>query len=160
MVRAMSTPKQRQLIGYLRKLLCLSEDVYHDILWTWGVDSSKELTAAQAETLLNQLKQQAIGCGKYSPKAKYKTQKWKYNNYSDRDAEMVTPAQMRMIEGLWFEVSYQTNDRDRETALNKLCERITGKARLVFITKNEASKMIKAINSMKLNKEEKKICSK
>lgn len=160
MVKAMSTPKQRQLIGYFRKLLCLSDDIYHDILWTWGVDSSKELTVVQAETLLNQLKQQAIGCGKYTPKAKYKTQKWKYNNYSDRDGEMASPAQLRMIEGLWFEVSYQTNDTDRETALNKLCERITGKARLVFITKNEVSKMIKAINSMKLNKEEKKICSK
>lgn len=160
MVKAMSTPKQRQLIGYLRKLLCLSEDVYHDILWTWGVDSSKELTAVQAETLLNQLKQQAIGCGKYTPKAKYKTQKWKYNNYSDRDAEMASPAQLRMIEGLWFEVSYQSNDTDREIALNKLCERITGKSRLVFITKLEVRKIVQAINAMKSKREDKELCNK
>ena len=154
----MSTAQQRQLIGYLRKVLCISEDTYREILWTWGVESSKELTAIQAETLLNQLKEQAIGCGRYQPKAKYKSQKWKYNNYSDRDESMASPAQLRMIEGIWLEVSYQTNDMDRETALNNLCERITGKARLVFITKSEVSKIVKAIKVMKFNKEEKAKC--
>ena len=59
-----------------------------------------------------------------------------------------------MIEGLWFEVSTQTNDTDRESALNKLCQRITGKARIVFLTKPEVSKLIKAMNTMKLNKKE------
>lgn len=149
-----STSKQRQMIGYFRKTLGLSDDLYHDILWTWGVDSSKDLTVSQAETLLKQLKEQAIAQGKYEPKARYKSQKWKYNNYSDRDDSMASPAQLRMIEGVWFEVSTQTNDTDRESALNKLCQRITGKARIVFLTKPEVSKLIKAINSMKLNKKE------
>ncbi len=160
MVKALSTAKQRQMIGYFRKLLCLSDDIYHDILWTWGVDTSKALTATQAEVLLNQLKQQAIGQGKYQPKAQYKSQKWKYNNYSDRDEDMASPAQLRMIEGLWFEVSFQTNDTDRETALNKLCQKITGKARLVFITKKEASKLLKALKTMKIKEEEKIKCNK
>ncbi len=154
MVNFKSTSKQRQMIGYFRKTLGLSDDLYHDILWTWGVDSSKDLTAAQAETLLKQLKEQAIGQGKYQPKARYKAQKWKYNNYSGRDDNMASPAQLRMIEGLWFEVSTQTNDTDRESALNKLCQRITGKARIVFLTKPEVSKLIKAMNTMKLNKKE------
>lgn len=149
-----STSKQRQMIGYLRKTLGLSDDLYHDILWTWGVDTSKDLTALQAETLINQLKEQAIGQGKYQPKAQYKTQKWKYNNYLDRDDNMASPAQLRLIERLWFEVSNQTTDTARENALNKLCERITGKARIVFLTKPEVSKLIKSINSMKLNKKE------
>lgn len=158
MVKSLSTPKQRQLIGYFRKLLCLSDDVYHDILWSWGVDTSKELTLAQAETLLNQLKSQAIGSGRYIPKARYKSQKWKYNNYSDRDENMASPAQLRMIEGLWFDVSYQKTDEERENALNKICERITGKARLMFITKNEVSKIVKVIKAMKAKKEEKEKC--
>lgn len=153
MANIMSTSKQRQTIGYLRKLLCISDDVYHEILWTWGVDSSKELTIAQAETLLNQLKKQAIETGKYQPKAQYKGQKWKYNNYSDREDSMASPAQLRMIEALWFEVSNQTNDEARESALNKFCEKITGKARLVFITKIEVRKLIKALNTMKLAKQ-------
>lgn len=149
-----STSKQRQIIGYFRKTLGISDDLYHDILWTWGVDTSKDLTAVQAETLIRQLKEQAIEQGKYQPKAQYKSQKWKYNNYIDRDDSMATPAQLRLIERLWFEVSNQTNDIDRESALNKLCQRITGKARLIFLTKQEVSKLVKAINSMKLNKKE------
>lgn len=158
MARNMSTPTQRKLIGYFRKLLCLSQDVYQEILWSWCVDSSKDLTAEQAETLINQLKQQAIGCGRYQPKAKYKSQRWKYNNYSDRDEAMASPAQLRMIEGLWFEVSSRTNDADREAALNKFCNRITGKARLIFITKSDVSKLVKAIKAMKFNIEEKAKC--
>lgn len=154
MVNFKSTSKQRQMIGYFRKILGLSEDLYHDILWTWGVDSSRDLTAAQAETLLKQLKEKAISQGKYQPKARYKAQKWKYNNYIERDENMASPAQLRMIEGLWFEVSTQTNDTDREHALNKLCQRITGKARIIFLTKPEVSKLIKALNSMKLSKKE------
>lgn len=154
MINIKSTPKQRQMIGYFRKTLGLSDDLYHDILWTWNVDSSKDLTAAQAETLIRQLKEQAISQGKYEPKARYKAQKWKYNNYIDRDANMASPSQLRLIERLWFEVSNQTTDIDRENALNKLCERITGKARIIFLTKTEVSKLIKAINSMKLNKKE------
>jgi len=86
-----STSKQRQMIGYFRKTLGLSDDLYHDILWTWGVDTSKDLTASQAETLIKQLKEQAIGQGKYQPKARYKSQKWKYNNYIDRDDNMASP---------------------------------------------------------------------
>lgn len=154
MVNFKSSSKQRQMIGYFRKVLGLSDDLYHDILWTWGVDTSKDLTASQAELLLKQLKEKAIGEGKYEPKARYKAQKWKYNNYIDRDEIMASPAQLRMIEGLWFEVSTQTNDTDREHALNKLCQRITGKARIIFLTKPEVSKLIKALNSMKLSKKE------
>lgn len=158
MAISMSNPMQRKLIGYFRKLLCLSEDVYHEILWTWGVDSSKELTFSQAELLIRQLKQQAVGCGRYQPKLKYKSQKWKYNNYSERDEIMASPAQLRMIEGLWFEVSYHSNDTDREAALNKLLERITGKSRLMFLTKSDVSKVVKALKVMKFNKEEKAKC--
>lgn len=154
MVNFKSTSKQRQMIGYFRKTLGISDDLYHEILWTWGVDSSKDLTAAQAEILLKQFKEQAIRQGKYQPKACYKAQKWKYNNYSGRDDSMASPAQLRMIEGLWFEVSTQTNDTDRENALNKLCQRITGKVRIIFLTKPEVSKLMKAMNTMKLNKKE------
>lgn len=152
----MSNAKQRQMIGYLRKLLGLSDDIYHDILWSWGVDTSKELSAEQAEVLINQFKEQAIGLGKYEPKAKYKSQRWKYNNYLAREDNMASPAQLRMIEALWFQVSNQTTDTERENALNKLSERVTGKSRLIFLTKKDVSKLIKALNVMKLNKEEKK----
>lgn len=156
MVRDLSTPKQRQLIGYFRKLLCLDADTYHDILWTWGVDSSKELTLQQAETLVNQLKKQAIASGKYTPKKQYAFQKYKYNNIGERDNKMATPLQLRKVEALWLRISNQANDIDRESALNKMCERITGKERLMFLTKQDISKLITALENMQ--KGQKKVC--
>lgn len=152
MSKVMSTSKQRQMIGYFRKLLYLSEDVYRDVLWSWGVESSKDLTINQAETLLHQLKNQAVALGRYKPKVKYKAQKWKYNNYSDRDENMASPAQLRMVESIWLEVSYQTNDKDREAALNTLCERVTGKSRLIFLTKKDIRNLITVIKAMREEK--------
>lgn len=156
MVKTLSTPKQRQLIGYFRKLLCLDADTYHDILWTWGVDTSKDLTLQQAETLINQLKKQAIALGKYAPKKQYSFQKYKYNNVAERDSKMATPLQLRKVEALWFRVSNQTNDIDRKNALNAMCERVTGKARLMFLTKTDISKLITALENMQ--KGQKKVC--
>ncbi len=154
----MSTPQQRKLIGYFRKLLKMPEDIYREILWTWHVESSKELTADEAETLLRQLKKNAIASGVYDSKKKYSFQKYRYNSLEGRDEKMATPLQLRKIEAMWLEVSRVSSDTARADALNSFAERITGKKRLVFLTKIDASKLINAMNKMKFNMEEKKIC--
>lgn len=154
----MSTPQQRKLIGYFRKLLKMPEDVYKEILWTWHVDSSKELTVDEAETLLRQLKKNAISSGVYEGKKKYSFQKYRYNSLEGRDDKMATPLQLRKIEAMWLEVSRVSGDTARAEALNSFAKRITGKERLVFLTKADASKLINAMNNMKFNMEDKKIC--
>ncbi len=154
----MSTPQQRKLIGYFRKLLKMPEDVYKEILWTWHVDSSRELTVNEAETLLCQLKKNAIAIGVYEGKKKYSFQKYRHNSLDGRDGKMATPAQLRKVEAMWFEVSRQPNDIARAEALHGFLKRITGKERLQFLTKTDISKLIKAMETMKFNMEDKKLC--
>lgn len=153
-----STPEQRKLIGYFRKLLKMPEDVYKEILWTWHVDSSKELTVDEAETLLRQLKKNAIAIGVYEGKKKYSFQKYRHSSLDGRDAKMATAAQLRMIEAMWFEVSRQSTDIARAEALHSFMKRITGKERLQFLTKVDVSKLVNAMKTMKFNMEDKKIC--
>ena len=150
----LSTPKQRQMIGYFRKLLCLDDETYYNILWSWGVESSKNLSAIEAETFINQLKKKAIGLGRYTPKSQYCFQKYKYSNLGERDSNMATASQLRKIEALWFDVSFQPDDISRKNALNTFCKRITGKERLVFLTKRDISKLIKVLENMR----EKQLC--
>lgn len=148
----MSTPHQRQLIGYMRKLLALTDEAYYAMIWnTWNVESSKDLNYAQAESFLSQLKRLASSQGKYTPKARYKSQKWKYNNFADRSSKMATPAQLRLVESLWFQVSRQTTDEARSNALNTFIKRLTGKERLAFLTKQDVTKLVNAMNNMKEN---------
>ena len=141
-----STPRQRQMIGYLRKLLKISNDTYYEIIYNgWGVESSKDLSFNAAESLITQFKRQATDAGLYKP-AK--------NNYLDRYRSlegrtgMATPAQLRKINIMWKFVSKQPTDELKEQALNSFIKRITGKERLIFLTQKDVSKVVKAIETM------------
>jgi len=147
-----STPKQRQFIGFLRKQLNIDTETYLDILQSYGVDSSKDLTRGQAEELLQSLKCKAAEIGAY--KSKTGSHYTKYNNMSGRYG-MWTPAQLRKIDAMWKNISNQPTDTAKEKALNSFIERITGKKRLSFLTQNEISKVIKAIQVMEQNQKEK-----
>ena len=140
-----STPRQRQMIGYLRKLLKISNDTYYEIIYNgWGVDSSKDLSFNAAESLIIQFKKQATDAGLYEPK----------NNFFDRYKSlegrtgMATPAQLRKINIMWKFVSKQPTDELKEQALNNFIYRITGKERLNFLTQRDVSKVVKAIETM------------
>ena len=140
-----STPRQRQMIGYLRKLLKISNDTYYEIIFNgWGVDSSKDLSYNAAESLIIQFKKQATDAGLYNPKKSY------FDRYKSLEGRtgMATPAQLRKINVLWKFVSKQPTDELKEQALNTFIKRITGKERLVFLTQKDVSKVIKAIESI------------
>ena len=136
---------QRQMIGYFRKLLKINEDIYYDILATYNVASSKDLTYSQAKELIENLKAKAVETGVYIPRTSiYKT---KYDNMSGR-LGMGTPKQLRKIDVMWKSVSNQQTNVNKEKALNKFLFKITGKERLQFLTQSEISKVIKALTMM------------
>lgn len=144
----MSTPRQRQQIGYMRKLLGLDDDTYRDMLNnTYGVHSSKELTKEQASEYLDRLRDIGKETGVFKPKLKYSFNKYKYNNLGD-DPYRATPAQLRKVEAMWYGISRQTTDEARAEALNKMIKKITGKQRMQFLTKTDVSKVIKAFRNM------------
>lgn len=137
----LSTSKQRQLIGFFRKSLKLDEDVYREMLSYYGVQSSKELFYPDAQELLNNLKDKAIGMGLYEPK------KLKYENMY-RGCGMATPKQLRYLEYLWSTVSNQPTLELKQKALNRFIRPITKKDHIKFLTQNDVSMVIKAIETM------------
>lgn len=153
----LSTKEQRKTIGYMRKLLGLDEDTYREMLSSYGVVSSKKLTHSDAKQLVNKLRDNAKEAGVFKPVKSYAFQKYKYNNHESRKG-MATPLQLRKIEAMWFKVSNANDDAEREKALNKFCERITGKCRLMFVTQKDISKLIKALETMIQNMEGESKC--
>lgn len=145
-----STPEQRRMIGYLRKILCIGADTYYEMIWnSYGVESSKDLNMNQAARLLTELKAKAIALGKWQPRSKYAFKKTKYNDLQDRDKYAPTPKQLRMIDAMWTDVSRQTNDIKRADAFNKFLQRITGKPGVRFLVKSDIQKVVKALEKMK-----------
>lgn len=137
----MSTSKQRQMIGFLRKSLNLEEETYREILTsTFAVNSSKDLSEKQAEILILQLRKTAEKIGIVKPR--------KYSDL-DRTGNMASPKQLRMIEAMWFDVSYQTSVTKRKRAFEHFILRITGKQKLQFLTVIDVRKIVKALQSMK-----------
>lgn len=144
---AFSTAKQRQKIGFFRNLLNLDYDVYLEILSDFGVTTSKNLSEDEAEKIIKQLKRNAISAGLYKPKNDYRFIKGKYEYLAGRKG-MASPKQLRMIEAMWFKVSFQNNDNDRKQALYKFIQKITGKQRMEFLTSVDVRKIVLAIRNM------------
>lgn len=141
----LSSAKQRQRLGFFRKLLNLSEELYRELLEQFGVDTSKNLTSQQIEELTARLAKNAQARGLYKPKASFV--KYKYNNLADREG-MATPAQLRKIDIMWRNVSRQTTDKDRAAALQVMIKKITGKDHISFLTSVDVRKLIKAFQNM------------
>ena len=144
----MSTKKQRQEIGYMRKILGLNEDTYREMLGDFGgAKSSKDLTESDAKIFLNSLRDKGKQIGVFKPVKQYIFQKYKYNDLGERDG-MASPSQLRKIEAMWYQVSHQTDDISRQKALNYFTKRLTGKENLKFLENKDAHILIKALDAM------------
>ncbi len=148
----MSTKKQRQEIGYMRKILGIDEDTYREMLNSFkGAKSSKDLTDTDAKIFLNSLRDKGKQIGVFKPVKQYIFQKYKYNDLGERDG-MASPAQLRKIEAMWYKVSHQTDDISRQKALNYFAKRLTGKENLKFLESKDAHILIKALDAMQKQK--------
>ena len=61
---------------------------------------------------------------------------------------MASPAQLRKIEAMWFDVSYAKDNEARKKGLNTLIKKVTGKDNIMFITHTDVSKVIEALKAM------------
>ncbi|MDD3236837.1 MAG: regulatory protein GemA [Candidatus Gastranaerophilales bacterium] len=146
----MSTSKQRQQIGHLRKLIGLDYDTYQEMLSIYGVESSKNLTDKNARSLIQDLKGNAIRMGVYIPTKQYAFQQFKYDNLGHREG-MATPKQLRMIEAMWKDVSKKETESERQSSLKVFIKRITNKEHFKFISQEDIQKLVKALKTMKGN---------
>lgn len=112
------------------------------MLMSFGVQTSKDLTYAEATIFIEILEEKAIALNRWEKRAK---------KYADikRDTKMATPAQLRMIEGMWRDICYFDNDKFAKKSLRKILKRNLKIDDVMFLTKSQANKAINMIKEMK-----------
>jgi len=140
-----STAKQRQCIGSYRSLIGMCEDVYREILSEgYNVNSSKDLSFDQANSLIQALKIQAIDCGVYQARNAKNSK-----TFGPREG-FASDAQLKKIYVMWKGVSILNTPEARSEALNKLLKRILKIDNIRFLRTEDVNKVIKLLSAMKV----------
>lgn len=140
----MATTSQIRKIHTLKNTLGLDDDLYREMLMSFGVCSSKDLTYTESIIFIDILEDKAVERSLWVKKPK------KYEELN-RDNKMATDAQLRMIEGLWREVCYFDNDKFAKTSLRKFLKSKHRVDDVMFLTRKKASKVIQSLLAMKKN---------
>ena len=138
----MATPSQIKRIHILKSLLGLDDDLYREMLMSFGVCSSKDLTFTEASVMLDILETRA------EERNLWKRMPKPYEDLN-RDSKMATPPQLRMIKGLWREICYFDNNEFANKSLRKFLKTKFKVDDINFLTKTKAIKVIQAIKAIK-----------
>lgn len=138
----MITSAQIRKIHTLKNKLFLDDETYREILKSFGVTTSKDLTFAEASLMLEFLEKNAVSLILWKKYPK------KYEDLI-RDEKMATPSQLRMIEGLWFEISYFKTDKFARRSIRKFLKRTFNRDDIMFLTKTDARKIIPILKKIK-----------
>ena len=141
----MATNSQIKRIHTLKSILGLEDDLYRDMLFSFGVCTSKDLTFTEAAVLLDILETKAVERNLWKKEPK------KYEDMKNRSSKMATPPQLRMIKGLWREICYCDNDKFADKSLRKFLKAKFKVDDIRFLTKNKAVKVIQAIKGIQKN---------
>ena len=71
----------------------------------------------------------------------------------ERTNKMATPAQLRMIEGLWWEIAYEKNDVFTKKSLKLFLYKKLKIEDILLLSKTQANKAIQIISAIKKNKD-------
>jgi hypothetical protein len=113
----------------------------------YGVASSKQLTAKQAEEFIRTLEHFGTQAGYWDRNPN----KDKYNELAGRPG-MATPAQMRMVESIWTELTRPANDEQRNASLRGFLFKYFKISDLRFLSGSAVNKAILALKAMKTRK--------
>lgn len=142
----MITNRQKKKIHAIVHALKMPDDDYHNLLNKWfGVETCLKLNFRQAEVTIQRLEYIASKMGKWEHRADNRT---KYNELGRRPG-MASPAQLRMIEAMWHEVSYQEDAGSKDRALGKFIFNYFQISSLRFLESWQAKKMIRVLEEMK-----------
>ena len=135
----MSTVYQIKKIHTLKNILGLEDDLYRDMLASFGVCSSKDLTQTEAQVLIEILQDKI----NVLQKNNYK----KYDEFKGRDDNMATPSQLRKLEVVWADIS---SAEDKSTTLRQFIKKQFHVDDLRFLTKQRASQIIAVLEKIKV----------
>jgi len=147
----MATSSQIRKIHTLKNFIGLDDDLYREMLMTFGVQSSKNLTDTEAGIFIEVLEAKA---------EKFEDWVKRPKKYADlyRDENMATQAQLRYIEGLWKEVAYFDDEDFNKKSLRKFLKSKFKIDDIMFLTRAKATKVIQGIKGIKANLEKKNMC--
>lgn len=144
-MRAYSITKfQIRKIHTLKNLLGIDDNTYRNMLRSFDVTTSKNLTYTEAKIILEILEDNAIKANLWIKRP------LKYDDPS-RTSYMANGAQRRMIEGLWRELSYEDTDKFAKQSLRTFLRKKFNIEDTAFLTKEKGIKAIQAITRMKKN---------
>ncbi|MGD0231793.1 MAG: regulatory protein GemA [Syntrophorhabdales bacterium] len=147
--KRMIAPYQVKLIRVLKSLLRRDDKTYRGALEElYGVTTSKALTYAQAAQFIGHLRAASEEFGLRTPESYVD----KYKNLGHR-IDMATPAQLRMVEGIWNELYPEADERRRQVALSTYLFRFFRISHPQFMDSQAASKVLHALKEMQARKE-------
>lgn len=141
----MVTASQVKKIHTLKSLLDVREETYRRMLGNYNVATSKALTFKQADELIQLFE-------------RFATEKGLWENYDGKHEKlscrtgMATPAQLRMIEGIWAEL-YPETEKKRAAALRTYLFRFFKVSDLRFLDAEKVNKVLHALKQMQARKE-------
>lgn len=122
----------------------LGDELYRHILASdpFYARSCKELDVEKASMLINRLEGYGLQTGQW-----IRHNRSKYEDLGYRPG-MATPRQLRKIEAMWADVSYQKTDALKSMALRKLLFKLYGVSDLRFLEAWQARKVIETLSAM------------
>jgi len=139
----MITSAQIKKIHTLKSILHLDDDLYVEMLMSFGVQSSKDLTTTEASIFLDILEKKAVLTNIWEKRNQ------KYDDLNIRDEDMATPPQLRKIEAMWRDICYIDSPEFAKQSLRKFLQNKFKIADIKFLTKKKAIKVIRAIFEIK-----------
>ncbi|HOE18895.1 MAG TPA: regulatory protein GemA [Syntrophorhabdaceae bacterium] len=119
---------------------------YRAFLDKWfGVTTCKKLTYREADVVIKRLEYIATKMGRWQPR---EGNKQKYDELGNRPG-MAKPKQLRMIEAMWCDVSYQPDHEAKIKALNRFIFGFFRISHIRFLEDWQAKKIIRALQEMK-----------
>lgn len=138
----MIKPNQIRRIHTLIHILGIDDDLYRELLITsFAVGSSKNLTEAEADVLIDSLQYQ-INLGNRN----YKT---RFNEFYNRAEYMATPPQMRKVEAIWKDITHHTDRIVFKKTLRAFLQKRFGISDIRFMTKEDARAIIPVLEIIK-----------
>jgi hypothetical protein len=134
---------QIKIIHVLISKMHIPDEHYRDMLSSYRVDSSKELSFEQATEFVNSLAKMA------EKKGVYVKHEPAFSNLGSRN-DMAYPGQLRKIKALWFEKSRMQSSDDKLKALNSFLKNKFKIDRIEWLPRNMVGKVIKSIESIKV----------
>lgn len=148
------TKQQIKILHTLKSKLGIEEDAYRAMIMdVHGFsDTSKDLSEPEATMLIDKLATQAKAKGVWTDPG-VRTSKRKYDELGNRPG-MASPAQLRMIEAMWAEVSTKRDAEARGAALEWFVFRICKVQKVIWLKSADVYKIVSAIKRMGATKHE------